>query len=75
MCKCIDNLVKTLTTNFGEVSKNKNPKLKTLEDIYPQADMLSGKTFSIFYAHIKEKKSPIEINVFHTYCPFCGSKQ
>ena len=74
MCKCLDKLEERLQTDFDAVSAGKSPRQKTLKYITPQADLLSNKTYTIFYAHIEERKSPIELSVFHNYCPFCGEK-
>jgi thiol-disulfide isomerase/thioredoxin len=78
MCTCIKDIEKERKKILEYIQKKKaNAKIISTQ-LHPTLLLLSGKTdrktYSILEVTIEGQKKPIEVNFYHSFCPFCGKK-
>lgn len=78
MCECIDRIEKMLNEKLIE----RHPEVEIIEPVELQnkALMLGTGRCSVFSNAIGrymdgKRKRKFDVNMYYTYCPFCGKKQ
>lgn len=77
-CTCVPKLEKKATETFKNSGQFKKPVSKvTMDGVgFAIADSnMELRTFSYLEVELEGQKKLERINLFHTFCPFCGVKQ
>lgn len=72
MCKCLTNREADIKKKIQSDNPKKKIKDVTLQTALTFVGKISRRSYTEIYVEYENQKRKETINLFHTFCPFCG---